>query len=375
MNCTRRDFVKYGALTSAGVMLTSIPALAQRLDAGARLRIGYIGLGAAGKAHLKAGLAKGVIQFAALYDTSAAALQSATALCRNKSVAAVFFASAEELLLGTSLDLVVVATPNASHREIAEAVVKANVPVLLETMPISSVTELQALQKAVAHRSSLISVATPWRLEPSARQAHEWVRDGRIGKLLGAQICCSGRTLLPDEFRKDELMTKEASRPFGDTLFSGIGFAYLDLFFWITGCRGPATAFCCGSEGAKGTRNRGTRTLIAGVKFDSGPEITLDYRFNKVDDASQSLLLRGSEGTLLIGTSGKATWVDSRGKTLRFQTDKEATIRKFWAGIPVWLKASNGESYCSLDSSSPPTFASLAILSALERKTIARFYA
>ena len=79
------------------------------------------------------------------------------------------------------VELVTVATPNATHHEIARAFLDAGVHVLCEKPLTMSVKEATDLEKLASKRDRLLAVNFGYTGYPMVRQARAMVRDGKLG--------------------------------------------------------------------------------------------------------------------------------------------------------------------------------------------------
>lgn len=79
------------------------------------------------------------------------------------------------------IELVTVATPNATHHEIAHAFLDAGIHVLCEKPLTMTVKEAIALEKLAAKRGRLLAVNFGYTGYPMVRQARAMVRTGKLG--------------------------------------------------------------------------------------------------------------------------------------------------------------------------------------------------
>ena len=120
----RRDFIRQGLITTAG--LTILPAF----SAAKTIRLGYIGVGGRGRAHVNAGLLRNDVIITAICDIQDSSLQ----LCRQQFVQAGKKLPQEytggldaykRLLERKDIDAVIIATPWQYHRDQAIDAMKA----------------------------------------------------------------------------------------------------------------------------------------------------------------------------------------------------------------------------------------------------------
>src|ERR1700744_6459263 len=70
----RRDFVKQGALATAGLTLLPTEKLFAKSD-NVKVRLGYIGVGLRGRSHIGEGLLRDDVEIVAICDTQESSLQ------------------------------------------------------------------------------------------------------------------------------------------------------------------------------------------------------------------------------------------------------------------------------------------------------------
>jgi len=100
------------------------------------MRIGIAGCGRiTERGHIPAALATPEVTVAALADPDPTRLRHCRELCGRGAEEAAAFADARSMLETEALDLLVVATPAASHLGLAEAAAAAGVPALIEKPP------------------------------------------------------------------------------------------------------------------------------------------------------------------------------------------------------------------------------------------------
>lgn len=98
------------------------------------------------------------------------------------------YGSWQEMLRGESgrddkIELVTVATPNATHYEISAAFLKAGINVLCEKPMTMTVEEGESLKAIAAETGSKLIVNFGYSGYPMVRQARAMVADGRLGKI------------------------------------------------------------------------------------------------------------------------------------------------------------------------------------------------
>lgn len=156
------------------------------------LKIGLIGAGAIGRAHLVGAAGTEGVRIAGIADPNPAA----------QSLAAEFsipwFPDHRTLLDKQKLDGAIVATPNALHVPISMELIASGVAVLVEK-PITDTVEdgLRLAQAAVDSNVPLL-VGHHRRHNPIVRTARKLLQEGKLGRLVSASILAT--FLKPDSY-------------------------------------------------------------------------------------------------------------------------------------------------------------------------------
>jgi myo-inositol 2-dehydrogenase/D-chiro-inositol 1-dehydrogenase len=142
------------------------------------LRVGVIGTGAMGTAHVRA-LAESVpaTRVAAVYD-----MDTARAEAVAESVGATVAASAEALVASPDVDAVVIASPDSTHADLAIACLEAGKPVMCEK-PLAPTTKdaLRVVEAEVAGGRKLVQLGFVRRFDPGFRALRTTIADGVLG--------------------------------------------------------------------------------------------------------------------------------------------------------------------------------------------------
>jgi predicted dehydrogenase len=141
------------------------------------LRIGFIGLGDMGlyQARSFAQVANG--QLVAGADPSLAMRERFA----KSFPEAALFASPEELLAGTQVDGIVIAVPTGYHQQVANRMLDARIPVLLEKPMARTVAQCTQLIERAAQKNTLLMVAHCRRFDPYWTAWGRLVTAGELG--------------------------------------------------------------------------------------------------------------------------------------------------------------------------------------------------
>ncbi len=123
---------------------------------------------------------------------------------------ATFCPSLDDVLTLDEVEAVIMVTPNTVHREQTEATLAAGKHVFVEKPIANTVADgvamVRAAEKARRESGALLMVGHNTRQRRAAKQALEYAREGRIGRVIGAemQYCHDGAKRLPaDAWRQD----------------------------------------------------------------------------------------------------------------------------------------------------------------------------
>lgn len=142
------------------------------------LDVAVVGLGAIGAAHVDAVLAAPSTNLAAVVDVD---LARASELAKRTGSLA--FGSVADMLAGSDVDLVVIATPDALHVDAVREVAAAGKHILLEKPIATTVEDGRAILSAVQDAAISFSVAHCLRFDPKYIDLHTRIREGELGDL------------------------------------------------------------------------------------------------------------------------------------------------------------------------------------------------
>ena len=150
------------------------------------IRIGILGGGYMGKAHAAAFAAVGSLfetplrpvleMVCATSDASAERYRQAFGFARATT-------DWRELVNDPDVDAVVIATPQATHREIAEAAFAAGKPVLCEKPMGASLEDSRAMLTAAEASECIHMIAFNYIRTPASQYARQLIAEGRIGDI------------------------------------------------------------------------------------------------------------------------------------------------------------------------------------------------
>jgi predicted dehydrogenase len=192
---TRRRF-----LQSTFPLIVSAATLGRggAIAANSRIRMGCIGLGGQGTANLRAFLTDERVQVVALCDADAQHLETAAALA--KVAPGDLHRDFRELLGRSDIDVILNATPDHWHSNVAIAAAKAGKDLYSEKPLAASIAEGRAMCRAVEENKRILQCGTWRRSGLKVRMACERVRNGYIGQLKEIEVGVPGKFAIKGNF-------------------------------------------------------------------------------------------------------------------------------------------------------------------------------
>ena len=159
-----------------------------------KLRIGVIGAGGVGRAHMTHLKKYADVELAAASDVSTACLAQAK---QEHSVARTY-EDWREMLKKEELDAVCVCTPNGCHAEHSIGALKAGCHVLVEKPLAMNAAEGQRMIDAAKKAGKHLIIAFQWRYHAKAQFLRQAVMDGRFGKIMVMRCSALRRRGIPN---------------------------------------------------------------------------------------------------------------------------------------------------------------------------------
>ena len=232
---TRREFIGRSAALAAPLFVSrSALGTQDRAPATSRLGIGFIGMGVMNYNHLKRFLGYPDVQVVAVCDVDPSRREFARKTVEDKYSKAgdasykgcAAFSDDRELLQRKDIDAVVIATPEHWHALEIITACKAGKDVYCEKPPTLTVHEARLIIEAVRKHGRVFQTGSQQRSEGPFRQAVEYARSGRLGKLSEITIDVGGPAdwcNLPEEPLEpgldwDRWLGPAPKRPYNSTL-------------------------------------------------------------------------------------------------------------------------------------------------------------
>jgi predicted dehydrogenase len=144
--------------------------------------VAVIGAGAIGRAHSETICRSPICRLAGIAEPAAAGKQYADRL------EVPWYADAADLLDRLKPDAAIIATPNATHRDVALACIARGIPAIVEKPIASTVEDAAAIAEASEKSGVSILVGHHRRHNPIIRQARAIIRGGGLGRLTNASV-------------------------------------------------------------------------------------------------------------------------------------------------------------------------------------------
>ncbi len=162
------------------------PALLSAQNANSRLKVGWIGVGSRGYhvMNMAYGGSADLMEVTAVCDTYAGNLAKGKDNVQTKGKnTPKTFTDYKDLIADPSIDVVVIATPEHLHYEMAMAALKAKKHIYLEKPIAHTLEEGAEIVKAAEASGRMVQVGTQNRSNSLYQQAKKMVEDGMIGDI------------------------------------------------------------------------------------------------------------------------------------------------------------------------------------------------
>ena len=248
---------------------------------GRRIRVGIVGCGAvAERYHLPALLASKDVYVAAMVDT---AIERARALAAQAGAPLALSNFAE---LAGSVDLALVAVPNAFHEQVVVNLLNAGVHVLVEKPMARTTAECDRMLLAAAETGAVLAVGHDFRHFPVARFAKDLLATNLLGTVQGVDVQQSTGIRWP--YASTAALSPEA----GGGVLIDFGVHLLDLLLWWLGDLRPSA---CRHNAAGGveTECEVELQLVGGAP--------VHFELSRTRRLRNTIIIEGDRGTLEVG--------------------------------------------------------------------------
>jgi len=196
-----------------------------------KVRVGVIGAGAIGPAHMKGFQQAAGAELTAVCDTDKGRARAAAEQFGIPNV----YLDHRKLLAADVVDAVSVCTPNSTHLQLALDALAAGKHVLCEKPISMSGREARRMVEAAKRARRILMTAQSMRYSGKARFLKQLVDSGRLGDIYYAKAAIFRRTGIPRGWFQDR--KQSGGGPMVD-----LGVHMLDLMWWMMGTPKPAVA-------------------------------------------------------------------------------------------------------------------------------------
>jgi predicted dehydrogenase len=325
MSLSRRSFLKASAAAGAAIAIPYV--LGAEKDK--KYRTALIGTGWWGMNITREAIKSGECKIVAMCDVDKNILNPAAAEVEKLTgIAPVKYKDYRELLEKEKPEIVINATPDHWHALITIAACKAGADVYVEKPISHTILEGKAMVKAARDTERVVQVGTHRRVSPHCISAHNFLRDGKLGKIgmvrtfvhsnyypphsdpanenppdgLDWDFWCGPAPLRPYNKR----IHPRGFRQFLDYANGQLadwGIHWLDQVMWWTEEKYPKTVYSTGSKRIFNDIADAPDTQVAAYEFDSFT-CTWEHRFyggNSAEKHNIGCYFYGTKGTLHLG--------------------------------------------------------------------------
>jgi predicted dehydrogenase len=294
------------------------------------MRIGIVGLGSAGRAHLSALKAVGV---SSIYAADRNAQNCAWATQDERVTC---YADHRELLAHEQLHGLIVATPPRSHAEQVADALRQRVHVLCEKPMALDIADCERIVSAASNASVSTTIGFCHRFEPAVRRLHQLTRDRALGEVV--LFRCAFAHDLEEGVR---LWLRDRAQSGGGVLADS-GTHAIDLFRYLVGEVDEVT---CHTSRTKSSINRGQDVEdMAVVGLRSGEcvgSITLCWRAAPWEGTVEVL---GTQSRAIVHYGGShVASLHVRAGVSDWQEIPVAQTSRFQLQIEHWLGSIAGQ--------------------------------
>jgi predicted dehydrogenase len=197
-----------------------------------KVRVGVIGTGAIGPAHLTGFQQDTRAEITAVCDVDARRAKAAAEKFGVEHV----FADHRKLLAADVVDAVSVCTPNNTHMPLTIAALQAGKHVLCEKPIAMNAREARRMVAAAKRARRILMTAQSMRYSGNAQYLKKLAESGRFGEIYYAKGMMLRRAGIPRGWFQD-------AKQSGGGPIVDVGVHMLDLMWWVMGMPRPVSAF------------------------------------------------------------------------------------------------------------------------------------
>ena len=363
---------------AAGIALTAAQA-SRVMGANDRIRVGLVGLGNRGTAHIKFYGTLDECEIVAICDVNQAARERASAAIQKSGRKPREFVDMKELFADKNVDTVSLPLPNHWHALATIWACQAGKDVYVEKPACHNVFEGRKMIEAARKYNRIVQVGSQGRSMPHKIKAIQLLRDGAIGQVYLAKGLCYKRrpsightpdSPLPPGLDWDRFRGPAAMIPYNENRFKynwhwfwdtgngdigNQGIHEMDIARWGLGKPGlPTAAVSTGGKYVYVDDQQTPNTQSAAFNFD-GAELMFEVRGihtgseGNVEGARGNIigdLFYGSEGWMSIDNSGFRLY---KGEDNKKTMEEPATEKEAGMHMANFFKAVRSRRYQDLN--------------------------
>lgn len=247
-----------------------------------KILYGLIGFGGMGKWHTEILADVAEIKLAGIYDIEAEK--------REKAREAGFriYESEEEILGDASIDVILIATPNDTHKPIAQRAMKAGKNVILEKPAVLSSEELEELEKTAEETGKFLTVHQNRRWDEDFLMVRRILEEQTIGSAFRIESRVHGSRGIPGDWRKE--------KAHGGGMVLDWGVHLLDQILCMVGNRKLETVYASVTNVTNQEVDDGFTTIL---RFEGGLEVLAEVGTNNFISLPRWYVL-GENGSAVI---------------------------------------------------------------------------
>jgi predicted dehydrogenase len=276
-----------------------------------RVRLGLIGAGRIGRAHLEAALRAPEVEVVGVADLRG----DVRAEVQRRGVKA--YRSVRQMLREADLEAVIVATPPTSHLPISMRCLEGGAHVLCEKPLALGVAEVEAVAEAAEKRGLLLMMSSKFRFVPTVRHGREILLGGGLGEIVSFHIAFCARVDMSGRWNLEPASG-------GGVVADNLPHA-ADIVGYLLG---PIThVFAAPGRTSPGIEVEDSASLLMRVDSNLLGVVELSWTHDRPD--ADFFSVHGTSGCLHIGWQGLRHRTTSRGDWVRLEQsyDKDAALR------------------------------------------------
>jgi predicted dehydrogenase len=327
---TRRHFLKASALGVAAFSTGRV------LGANERVGVGIIGFGLIGRIHTRSFMRQPDVDVVGIAETYQPRLDAGAELAGGKATR---YRDFRRMLENPDIDAVVVATPDHWHALQTMLACAAGKDVYVEKPLTLFVTEGRWMVEIARRYKRVVQVGTQNRSGPNFQRAREFLRTGKLGRIVSAQSTFFRNTMPgfgnppdqdpPPELDWDMWLGPAPYRPYNPNRaiyhfrwfwdYSGgqqtnLGQHSLDLVHWFIGVEAPKSAYSSGGRHFLRDNCEVPDTQDTILEYP-GFVATCQYREATAGRSGQGmggLAIYGTHGSMQVGRAGFEVFPDPK---------------------------------------------------------------